>query len=342
MSLLSSHDQQHIARMFLHEQRVNGIYNRLIDDLSKLLAKWNDAVSTGSADVWVRNKEIERQIDKRLKQFAIDFEKHIDDETLKAWNLSNLKNDRLVEQFLENLAVSKIVRDGLMQHNMKAYEAFRSRKIEGMNLSGNVWKLAEQTKTTIELFLESGIATGRSAEKIGRDLRQLLKEPDKVFHRVRDKNGKLVPSKPMKDYNLGRGVYRSARMNAVRLAATETNMAYRTADFERWGQLDFILGFEVYRSQNHKPCVVCDAMVGQYPKDFKFVGFHPFCICYATPVQLNEKDFADFWIHDTIPEDKYIRTIPETAIPLIEKYLAGYGSLPYFISDNIEMLSRWV
>ncbi|NLO71227.1 MAG: hypothetical protein GX102_09910 [Porphyromonadaceae bacterium] len=317
MSLLTSHDQQHIARMFMQEQRVNGIYYKLIRDLSELMAKYSPPKSP-QGGTWYRNREIERLIDLRLKRFAVEFEKHIDEETLKAWNLSNLKNDRLVERFLENLSVTQIMRNGMMQQNMNAYEAFRVRKIEGMNLSGNVWKLAEQMKTSVELFLESGIATGRSAEKIARDLRQLLDKPDKVFRRVRDETGKLVPSKPMKNYNPGRGVYRSSRMNAVRLAATETNMAYRAADFERWSQIDFILGFEVHRSQNHKPCVVCDALVGKYPKEFKFVGWHPFCICYATPLQLNHDDFADFLIDEKVPADKYVKDIPPAARKFFE------------------------
>lgn len=315
MPPISSHDQQHITRMFLQEQRVNAIYNKLIADLSKLLEKWRDS---GKKNIWTRNKEIEQLINKRLEQFKVELENHIDEETLKAWNLSNLKNDKLVEKFIDNLAITKIMREGMFQRNMDAYEAFRTRKIEGISLSDNVWAITQQTKTNIELFLESGIATGRSAEQIGRDLRQMMAEPDKVFRRVRDTNGKLIPSKPMKNYNPGRGKYRSSRMNAVRLASTETNMAYRQADYERWLQLDFILGFEIHRSQNHKPCVVCDAMIGKYPKDFKFVGWHPFCICYATPIQLSHDDFADFLVNDVMPEDKLIKDIPPKAREFFE------------------------
>ena len=49
----------------------------------------------------------------------------------------------------------------------------------------------------------------------------------------------------------GRGVYRSSYMNARRLAATETNIAYRTADHLRWQKMDFVVGIEIVLSDNH-------------------------------------------------------------------------------------------
>ena len=35
------------------------------------------------------------------------------------------------------------------------------------------------------------------------------------------------------------------------LAVTETNAAYRTADHERWQNLDFVVGIEIHLSGNH-------------------------------------------------------------------------------------------
>ncbi|MBR3455746.1 MAG: hypothetical protein IKH26_10515 [Bacteroidaceae bacterium] len=43
----------------------------------------------------------------------------------------------------------------------------------------------------------------------------------------------------------------SSYKNARRLAATECNTAYRTADHERWQQMDFVVGQEVHLSGNH-------------------------------------------------------------------------------------------
>ena len=87
------------------------------------------------------------------------------------------------------------------------------------------------------------------------------------------------------------GVYRSSYKNALRLTATENNMAYRTADHERWNDLDFVIGMEIKLSGNHPIEDICDEMCGVYPKTFKFVGWHPFCRCYAVPKLADEDEF---------------------------------------------------
>ena len=103
----------------------------------------------------------------------------------------------------------------------------------------------------------------------------------------------------MKDYHPGQGVYRSSYKNALRLAATETNKAFRTADYERWQNMDFVTGIEVERSpSNHGLCPVCDAKAGQYSKDFKFTGWHPFCICISTPIMMEHEEFAEWLLGD--------------------------------------------
>ena len=66
--------------------------------------------------------------------------------------------------------------------------------------------------------------------RMSRDVCGYLRNPDKLFRRVRDKHGNLRLSKAAKAYHPGRGVYRSSYRNALRLTATENNMAYRTAD----------------------------------------------------------------------------------------------------------------
>lgn len=103
----------------------------------------------------------------------------------------------------------------------------------------------------------------------------------KLFRRVRDEHGELQLSKRAAVFHPGRGVYRSSYKNARRLAATETNIAYMTADYERWQQLDFVVGIEIKLSNNHTlngvPFTdICDDLKGRYPKDFKFTGWHPY------------------------------------------------------------------
>ncbi|GGE14040.1 MULTISPECIES: hypothetical protein [Sphingobacterium] len=67
-----------------------------------------------------------------------------------------------------------------------------------------------------------GIKEGRSAAQMARDHKQYLAEPDRLFRRIRNFDGKLVLSKAAMEYNPGQVVYRSSYKNAMRLARAET------------------------------------------------------------------------------------------------------------------------
>lgn len=92
-------------------------------------------------------------------------------------------------------------------------------------------------------------------------------------------------------YHPGQGVYRSSYKNALRLARPETFIASRTADYERWQDIDFVVGIQVVRSNNPYECDVCGSLAGKYPKDFKFVGWHPNCRCRAIPILATDEEF---------------------------------------------------
>lgn len=196
-----------------------------------------------------------------------------------------------------------------MLHNLGALEAFQRRTTYGHNLSERVWSIAKQFERHIELSLSIGISEGRSAADISRDVRVYLNEPDKLFRRVRNAFGNLTLSKVAQAYHPGQGVYRSSYQNAMRMARTEINSAYREADSIRWQQLDFIVGYEVKHQiartvagkvlvsalqKGRAPLEICDAMEGKYPKSFKFIGWHPNCKCYAVPIIANEGTDRDF------------------------------------------------
>src|SRR5690606_19096834 len=139
---------------------------------------------------------------------------------------------------------------------------------------------SSQFRSEIEQGLYAGISEGMPAAKMASEQKKYLREPNKLFRRVRDASGKLVLSKAAREYHPGQGVYRSSFKNSLRLTRTETNMAYRTADYERYSRTKFILGFEVRLSANHPKFDICDHMTGNYPSTFKFIGWHPNCLCY--------------------------------------------------------------
>ena len=116
--------------------------------------------------------------------------------------------------------------------------AFIKRVDNGLSLSDKVWKYTDRFKNEIELGIDCGLRDGLSAPEIARNLKMYLQYPDKLFRRVRTQHGILKLSKTAAAFHPGQGVYRSSYKNARRLAATETNIAYRTADFERWQDFD--------------------------------------------------------------------------------------------------------
>lgn len=305
---LTFHELQHIQKLLQQQGSLKYIFDDFVKKTGNLLTQWNEYPS---GDIWSKNQSVQKAIEEEMAILRTKLTANIENYTTDAWNRSNLKSDELVDGFVKNLALNDVVKNGMYARNNEALQAFLKRKVEGENLSQRVWKIVEGAKTNIEFYLESGLSTGRSAALISQDIRQLLQEPDRRFHRIRNADGKLIPSAPMAEYHPGQGVYRSSFKNALRLAATNTNEMYRLTDNERWQKLDFVIGYKVSRAKNnYGPCAICDAMVGNYPKTYVFTGNHPFCICYAVPILMNEDDFIDALVDDDFSNVKYIDDIP--------------------------------
>ncbi|HCY40448.1 MAG TPA: hypothetical protein DHV48_03705 [Prolixibacteraceae bacterium] len=314
---LNFHELQHIQKLLQQQGSLKFIFDDFVKKSGNLLTQWNDYPS---GDLWSRNQGVQKALEEEMQNLRTKLTANIESYTTDAWNRSHLKNDELVDGFIKNLALSEVVKDGLYARNTEALKSFLKRKVDGTTLSERVWKIADGAKQNIEFYLESGLSTGRSAALISQDIRQLLQDPDRRFHRIRNAAGKLVPSQPMKDYKPGTGVYRSSYKNALRLAATNTNEMYRATDNERWNKLPFVTGYRVSRAtNNYGPCPICDAMVGDYPKTYVFLGNHPFCICKATPILMNEDAFIDSLVDDDFSNVKYVEDIPANG----RKYLQG-------------------
>ncbi|MCF2708157.1 hypothetical protein [Bacteroides pyogenes] len=286
------------------------------------------------------------------KQLANRLTTTIETGARKQWLFACKKNDGFIASIMDTSKLSKARLNKMQDQNLDALKTFQGRKVEGMNLSERVWKYTQQYKEQIEIGLDVGLGEGRSAQQLSRDLRQNLRDPNRLFRRVRDKRGNLVLSKAAKAFHPGRGVYRSSVKNAQRLTRSEINMAYRESDWRRWQQLDFVVGFEVRRS-NHEPlceCKTCERLVGRYPKTFKFKGWHPQCMCYAIPILMDEETFDDNELGDlkaalrgTTYKAKEAKNavidVPDSFKEWVKEHeeaQKNWGSTPYFIKDNFK------
>ena len=329
---LSFYDKQHIQKIAAQQAVIANIFNQFILSVSPYLRKWSDA---GKNNVWIRNQRIESAVDRELLNLESMLYANISAFQKDGWDRAERKNDDFISQFIKGMSISSATKDGMFAHSLSAFETLKNDiDANGFKLSDRVWNITQQTKSQLEFYLDSGVVAGRNANGISSDIRQILQNPQKRFRRIRNEKGELVLSQPMKNYHPGQGVYRSAYKNALRTSATTTNIAYRSADYERWSKQDFILGIEVHRSANNRgPCKICDAMVGKYPKTFKFTGFHPFCICFATPITMEPEDFADFLLNDTVPQGQTITDIPQAAKDFVSENKDGLQSA-FWYKDN--------
>ena len=243
----------------------------------------------------------------------------------------------------------------------ETFIASRLHSDKGLNLAQRIWNYCQQTKSEFEVAMSNviadGMKDGTSAEDIGRQIRQYLKEPDMMYRRYhtvqRLANGqkkdvvtwrrkRIIDGKvrfveePLE--KVGQGVYRSSRMNALRVARTEINAAYHTTRNERWANEPFVIGQHIHVSPQHDPeedADICDELEGYYPKDFVWNSWHPQCMCTSDPVMisgdereqfykrlLNGEDMSNYVSPNRIKDvpDQYKRYIEDNADKIVDAY----------------------
>ena len=368
-----------------YADNVRRLYAAATNELLKLSAmKASNGVS--AAFSFSDSKRLSEQANAILRALYSGVYNEIKGGVIAEWGNANKSCDALITSIFGKKVKEDNHYARYFARNKESVDVFFKRKSEygGLNLSQRVWKYVGDFKTEMEMALSVTMGEGKSAATISREVRKHLQRPDMMFRRFRvktgeqdifDADGNVIGKEPvygrvwkrkvvdavtgnvswqtvkLKDYSFGRGVYRSSYKNAMRLARTETNMAYRTADQERWRQLDFVIGYRVVLSDNHPEPDICNDLSarrgekgsrGVYPKDFVFKGWHPQCRCYVVPILADEKEFDK--IQEAILNDE---PIPESKSVIREpnKYfqdwwksnksrVAEAQSLPYWVKDN--------
>lgn len=343
-------DAAHYRQTEQYTQAVDALFDKATAEIARAAAKGKyDPDKPFSFDDYPSVKAVMQSV---TKQLASRITTVIETGSKKQWLFACSKNDGFISSILDTSKLSKAQLKKMQDQNLDALKTFQGRKVEGMNLSQRIWKYVGQYREQLEAALDAGLGEGRSAAQLSRDVRRNLKDPNRLFRRVRDKRGNLVLSKAAKAFHPGRGVYRSSAKNAVRLTRSEINMAYRESDYLRWQSLDFVVGFEVKRS-NHEPlcdCDICEKLQGRYPKHFKFKGWHPQCMCYAVPILMDEETFDENELGDlkaALRGTQYKRLEAKNVVVDVpdgfkewvkehEEAQANWSSTPYFIKDNFK------
>lgn len=368
-----------------YADNVRRLYATATDELLKLSAmKTPNGVSAVFS--FSDSKRLSEQANAILRALYSGVYNEIKGGVIAEWGNANKSCDALITSIFGKKVKEDNHYARFFARNKESMDAFFKRKSEygGLNLSQRVWKYVGDFKTEMEMALSVAMGEGKSAATISREVRKYLQRPDMMFRRFRVKTGEqdifnadgnVVGKEPvygrvwkrkvvdavtgnvswqtvnLKDYSFGRGVYRSSYKNAMRLARTETNMAYRTADQERWRQLDFVIGYRVVLSDNHPEPDICNDLSakrgekgsrGVYPKDFVFKGWHPQCRCYVVPILADEKEFdkiQEAILNDEpIPESKSVIREPNKYFQdwwkSNKKRVSEAQSLPYWVKDN--------
>lgn len=376
--LEDKYNKKHMANMVAISLQVKALYNQMVQQFSKMAGgyKYHDS-DIQRVNTWFQNNALKKEIEAYLKQFSSDLEFLLRKQFEIAWTLAENKQDSLMVKILKatgivsagiglyklfnrvmptitpakgtSLTVRAMVSfDDVLTapRRLEAMAAFIDRSVKGLKLSDRVWKLADGNLKMMEELLSNGILEGKSAAQISITLNQYLNDPSVLFRRVRNKvTGELEMSGSAKAYHPGKGVYRSSRQNCMRLAVTETNMAYHTADHNRRQLNPCIVGYEVKLSGQHPTFDICDSLKGKYPKDFIFTGFHPNCLCHTTEIMLSNEEFGKYQESilngtDSTFDLKSVNSVNQVPagfnnwIDANKDRAKGWADLPYFWQDN--------
>ena len=379
----SSQQQQTLARVKRTEayaERVRALFAATVNEilaLNKTLPTLNEGeMFSFDNESLKKQKEVERLLRQLHAVATMAIEKGIRLE----WAAANAECDKLVQSCFGKRALETPEFTAWTQRNESAMAAFISRSERGLNLSQRVWKSCRQLRDEMEVAITVAVGDGTSAASMSRSVRKYLNDPDLMFRRFRYKAGeeieydddgnevgkKIIWGKKWKkkirkpdgsvgwiDYDkdsyqdewTGPGYYKSSAQNAMRVARTETNIAYRRADQARWSQMDFVLGQRVQMSRNHPKKDICDKLAGDYPKDFVFDGWHPQCFCFVTPILIDEDERvkmneAMLRGEEYVPKGKRITQYPENFKQWVrdnaERITSAHdtGTDPYFVRNN--------
>ena len=331
---------------------------------------------------------IQKQVEELLRRLAAAATLAVENGIQVEWNKANEAADALLQSCFGKNATKDVHYSAWRKRNEGAMMAFKKRTDSGgFNLSDNIWKATRQLRDEMEVAMTIGIGEGESAAEMSRKVRKYLNDPDLMFRRFRYKAGekevidydaegnpigthmeavygrkwkKKVKDKDGKtrwvdydkdDYKVGRGNYKSSARNAMRVTRTETNMAYRASDQTRWSQMDFVLGIHIEPSRSHPKKDICDKLAGDYPKDFKFEGWHPQCFCVMTPILISEDEMAKVTEafakgEKYVPQGKRVTTYPQGFKDWVTAHheeiqdAHDYGRDPYFVRHNFDIVQN--
>lgn len=340
--IIQKYEAKHTMNLFEAQKKVQMILRQPDEEIIRFARSLTQANARNSRALQNKLDLAQKKMQRALANTFTEFGQ-------KSARLSDEKIKELLFDAFRKPAVEVIIAKEFGTGSDVAQNIFQKRAKEGYKLSDRVWNLTKQKRFELDRAVKTAVGQGTPAKELAETIRKYLREPDKTFRRVKDANGNLVESQSRKEYKPGKGIYKTSEANAMRLARNEINIAYRTADFERWQGMDMIRGIVVKLSNRHPVFDICDYLKGEYPKTFKFTGWHPQCLCHAEPILISERDlsrYEDYLLGITEKEPKFqqVSRVPDglrTWMKDNKDRVKGWKSKPYWMADNKDFIKNF-
>lgn len=323
-------------------------------------AALNDIENIGKGDF-----QLTRQMERELDKIRLELNQKLNVSIVNGVTASWINGEKTAGVLVQaqygqtTQSIAKVIADRATSSARQAGKTahnFTLQKTNGLNISNRVWNCNANFKSEMTAIIQNSMLQGMSAHQTALQVQKYLKNPTALYRRVRNKQtGELELSAAARKYHPGRGVYRSAYKNAMRLARTEINVAYRQAEWESYQRNPLVSGFEIRLSGNHtclvkgipRPFVdICDYKAGKYPKTFQWHGWHPQCRCIMIPIVMKDDEFVKFLTEkDAKNVNRWIKPSADTEAwlkELEEREVAYRNEKNEFISnmDKIKQLSE--
>lgn len=304
--------------------QVRNIYDRLNEKVASLV---ESVGYDGSTEFFFADfPEVKRDLLLLQRQFVGEMQTLIYSGTSVEWKNSNIFQDAVASKALKyyRAQVSGERFKHYFDSNSDQLKAFQARKDKGLNLSTKLWKQADIYKESLEATISTAIEKGMSATTLSKRISRYLKDWPSLQADYQERYAKATRC-------------HDCEYNSIRLARNEISMAYRTAEQLRWQRFDFILGYKIKLSDSHPRYDICDELMGDYPKDFSFAGWHPNCLCYTVPIVMSEEEY---WSDNRENSPNKITDPPENFSKWVSDNSKRVNdaierkTLPYWVRDN--------
>ena len=317
------------SRLNRYVALVEQIYDTLNLEAAKIALNTEYDADIGTVFKFSDYPQTKKSIADIQAQFVDDIRSVIYRGTSDEWKNSNEVQDLMADKVLKayTATIDKEKYKVLYQTNSDALKAFQNRRDRGFDVSAKLWQQSTVYKEELEAAISCAIQKGTSAVALSKQISKHLLDFPSLQKDYKEKYGS---AEHLKDCE-----YRS-----IRLARSEINMAYRTAENERWKQMDFVVGYEIKRSGREFPCTVCESLAGKYPKDFTWVGWHPNCYSDDSEVLTNRgwKLFKDVFDDDLILSLNPTNRTPEWVESTNRQCYRYNGDMIHFFNKSLDCL----